>query len=211
VDKQIEELTGIGRGKKCILIGGGRSVLRFDFTNVESFVKIGCNEAGIMLTKKRGIKTEYMIFYDYDFSRALKNYCLPESVTVICSNKALIPNAHYQYRAKRIGVKQEDNIGKKALVIAHDVMQFDEIYLIGYDFTTEQVDGKEVSHFFGDPVGHDKKYIEDMKVRDHFKRLPEMVKQFDDISHYKNVYNLNKDSLLKVYPFLGIKEETCPQ
>jgi hypothetical protein len=149
------------------------------------------------------VPINYVVYFDVEAARIIKEMDPLPGARLICANKNQDIQAHYQYRLKELKfAKDSDNTGKKALILAHDFLKFDEIYLIGFDFKTEKVGNKEVSHFFGDAVGKHEKYLDQMKVNDHISRLDDMISQFDNISHYDNVYNLSKDSSkLKCYPY----------
>lgn len=197
--QRITELKDIGIGKKCLLIGGGMSVLNFDFSRLpDDFVKIVVNDAF-----PNGIRVDYMIYNDLSFLKMLKNLKIPEGVKIIGYVNNPSKKMHYGYRLSDLKcVSDFSNTGLKALLIAKNIMRFDEIYLIGFDFHTRKVSGKQQSHFFGDDIGHNRKYPEKRMLNDHFERLKGMVCEFEVIKERENVYNCYKDSKLKIFSYL---------
>lgn len=199
---RINDLKDIGIGKKCLIIGGGNSVSGFDFSKVEDYIKIGVNEAGI----KSGIKTDYLIYNDTCFLPVLAKLDTSK-VKVICFQNNYCKQPHYAYSLFTFNdfgyseLREESNTGLKAVIIAKHIMKFDEIYLTGFDFDVKVINGKEQSHFWGDDVGHNKKFENEQHLQDHFKRLDYMVKEFDILKDILNIYNCNSESKLKRFQF----------
>ena len=99
-------------------------------------------------------------------------------------------------------IKQARSVARiQGVVIAKHIMGFNKVYLIGFDFNTVVVDGKKQSHFYGDEVGHDKKYYEQNHLNSHYKRLPQMVQEFDRIKDKNNIFNCNKHSALTLFQY----------
>ncbi len=196
---RVNELFDIGIGKECLIIGGGLSVNEFDFNLSKDMVKIAVNDAF-----PENVKIDYLVYGDKEFVPKFKkmaNRDQLEGVNII-SNMNFPPNReHYDFTLddfSQVGfiVSHSDNTGLKALIIAKHIMKFDKVYLIGFDFHTRLVDGKEQSHFIGDLTGQDEKYIDEMMVRDHFKRLTVMINQFNIITDTTGIYNCYKESSL---------------
>ncbi len=190
----IKTLEGIGKDRKCLIIGGGLSVKKFDFSKLDkNFVKIAVNNA-----IPEGVKVDYVVYNDTNFLRVIHE--IPENVTVIGSDGSPHPRTQYYFRNEEIGCVCNDNTGLRTIQIAR-LMGFEEIYLTGFDFHTQEVDGKEQSHFYGDKHGARQKYPEFQQVQDHFNRLPIMIRHFDKIKDAKNIFNCYKESSLKLFPF----------
>lgn len=202
--QRIDILTGIGKGKNCLIIGGGLSVLEFDFKKLpDNFIRICVNNA---IPKHIQVRIDYLIYNDANFLRLLKELKLPDGIKVITSSESPHPIAEYCYWNNDIGCKDNDNTGLRALSIAKNIFQFDNIYLIGFDFHTQVINGKEQSHFYGDEYGEHKKYPERMQVEDHYIALPKFIEQFDKFKNRENIYNCYKESSLKIFPYKLIKE-----
>lgn len=191
----IESLKDIGKGRKCLIIGGGLSVKDFDFNGLDEVIKICINNAFA------DTRIDYLVYNDGSFVKYMKNNSIPEGIKIIGEANNPYPVTDYYYRNNHIQCTSRDNTGLKALMIAKTIMNFDEVYLIGFDFHTREVNGKRQSHFYGDEYGKHKKYPEYQQVNDHFIQLPKMLEQFNRIPEMKNVYNCYKESSLKRFPY----------
>jgi len=161
--QRIKTLKGIGTDKDCLIIGGGMSVNDFNFSKIKDMTIIAINNS------LPDIKIDYMIYNDIAFLRILKTMEISEGMKVIGYAKSQYKNkADYFYRDEDVfPCINDDNTGLKGIVIAKNIMDFKDIYLIGFDFNTVQKDGRERSHFYGDDIGHKKKYIDDSMFRSH--------------------------------------------
>lgn len=202
--KSVRMLKDVGIGKDCLIIGGGMSVKDFDFSKLPD-MKIMCINNAV----PEGMKIDYLVYRDCCFIDVLKAMDLGNVKNIICFrssffNKGLnFQGEVYGYThsdlSQKIVIKDSDNTGIKGLVIAKQIMNFDKIYLIGFDFNTLMVDGKKQSHFYGDEVGHGKKYYEQNHLNSHLKRLPQMIEEFNRIRDTKNIFNCNKHSALTLF------------
>jgi len=200
--KYITELQNIGIGKKCIIIGGGMSVKEFDFTKVpDDFIRISINDSSTGLN----IKIDYTVYADIPAIRVMEKLNnMGQVIGLYNSRQAGLTNYTFTYNQimrKGTIVKDSDNVGYKALVIAKLIMMFDAIYLIGYDFCSVTINGKKVSHHYGDSVGPDKKFYDDTQLNYHFGRLKNMIIEFNNLTERSNIFNCNRNSLLKLFPF----------
>lgn len=196
--QRITELNGIGIGRDCLIIGGGMSAKSFDYSGLDDIVTIGVNEAGL----ESPIDTDYLVYADNAFVRVLKGYEIPEKTKVICYH-GFPWKADYNFTCHDFGsykIESSDNIGLKALIIARETMKFENIYLIGFDMRTHVMDGRQQSHFFGDDIGHNKKYETQQNLDGHFNRLSDMLEQFEIVRDMKNVYNCYAGSALQLFP-----------
>lgn len=200
--KYITELQQTGIGKKCIIIGGGMSVKEFDFNKLpDDFIRITVNDSGTGLTTR----IDYTIYADIPAIKTMEKLNnLGKVIGLWNSRKAGLTDYTFTYnQIMRNGtiVKDSDNVGYKALVIAKKIMMFDKIYLTGFDFECGYTNGEKISHHFGDSVGPDKKYYDEIQLNYHFGRLKNMIKEFERLTDTSNIYNCNRNSLLKLFPF----------
>ncbi len=126
---------------------------------------------------------------------------LPDSIKVISFGNNQCDRTDYCYRNSHLDTTDCYNTGLKALLLAKEVMNFEKIFLIGYDFHTVKVNGIEVSHFQGDPVGHDTKFPVRSILEGHFKRLPGMIAEFESVRNIAGIYNCYKQSLLRKFQY----------
>lgn len=209
--KSVRTLKDIGRGKICLLIGGGMSVDDFEFSKLPpDTVKMCINNA-----VPEGVEIDYLVYRDCCFIDVLKEMSAKGQLlhvkNIICFRSTFY-NKDLNYKGDFYGfthsdlsqkevINDNDNTGIKGLVIAKRIMGFDRVYLIGFDFTTQTVDGKKQSHFYGDEVGHGKKYYEQMHLDSHYDRLPQMIGEFNRIKDVEGIYNCNKNSALTLFPY----------
>lgn len=201
------DLKNIGKGKNCLIVGGGMSVLDMDFSLVpDTTVVIAINDSAVSLIEKK-IKVDYTVYNDYHFLNRVNLKELSEKSIVICTNpdysKTGVSYKCYASFFKELGlnlIDGEANTGAKAIVIANKVMNFDNIYLIGFDCNLKRNrENVMQSHFHGDEKLGDllRSHVSDLTGR--------FIKEFNYLSlHVKNVYNLNRDSAIKCFPFLNI-------
>lgn len=200
--KSIRMLKDTGRGRECIIIGGGMSVKSFDFQKLPSNMVTLCINNAV----PEGLKIDYLIYRDCCVTTVLRSMDLSNVKNIICFRSVYDKHinfkgdwyafSHSDLSQKEV-IQDSDNTGLKGLVIAKRIMGFDKVYLIGFDFTT--VNGQ--SHFYGDEVGHDKKYYEQNHLNSHLKNLPGMVEQFDRLKDTDGVYNCNKNSALTLFKY----------
>lgn len=197
----VTDLKGKGEGKQCLLIGAGMSVEDFDFMSLpDDFIRICINDA-----LPKDVRIDYLIYNDPKMIPVIKKLVkkneLPQSVKVISFGNSQCDRTDYCYRNSHFGCVDSDNTGLKALLLAKEVMNFDKIFLIGYDFHTNLINGIEVSHFQGDPIGHDTKFPVRSLLDQHFKRLKDMVFQFEIIKNIAGIYNCYKNSKLRKFEY----------
>lgn len=203
--QSIRVLDGMGEGRRCVLIGGGMSVNDFDWSIVtKDMVTIAINEA---IPEALGY-VDYLIYRDNAFLRILKTIPRHKYGQLIGFSMSqcaeVLPNFVYtanDFADLGIDILQSDNTGLKALVFAKRLMRFDEIYLIGFDFQTRHVDGKERSHFYGDFIGDGMKYTHEGYFNDHIARLGSMIEEFQRFPDTSGIWQCYADSQLKQFPF----------
>ena len=201
--KRITELKGIGAGKTAILIGGGYSAGGIDLSKLpKNAVTIALNDS-MYFDDGYKIVPNFMIYYDRNMIKVMKKMNIPKSVQIISYNNSMIPGCHFHYRLGDIKkCRMQDNIGKKALVLAKEIMGFDKIFLIGFDFYTKKINGNISSHLQGEKIGIGQKYVNKQHFETHLKRLNKRPGEFEVIKDFENVFNCNPKSALKYYGFL---------
>jgi len=207
----VRMLKDKGKGKRCLIIGGGMSVSRFDFSQLPKDMIIFCiNDA-----KPKDVIIDYLVYRDCCFIDPLKEMSakgeLLQVKNIICFRSTYYSKGlnykgeYYGYTDSDLSLKEvikdNDNTGLKGIIIAKRIMNFKKIYLIGFDFKTEMVNGKKQSHFYGDHVGHGKKYYEQNHLDSHYDRLSGMIGEFDRIKDTSNIFNCNKNSALTIFEY----------
>ena len=197
--EHISALKNMGEGKKCLLIGNGLSLRDFDLYKVPGeAVRIGM---GITF-----MACDYIIYYDRE---PMKHYAAASMNTRTRLIGYKHGKADHTCAACSYYYNHEDMIfgdtGFHVLQFADKIFNFDEIYLIGYDYCTS-----EKSYHFEE----EKSDPDDMKkflvhsCGKTVKEMPEgwkpVIDKYNDIEWRNKIYNCNKRSALKAFPFKNI-------
>ena len=195
--RRITDLKNKHAGQQCLIIGGGTSFLHFPLHKVPmNVLRIAVNDA----VPADG--ADYVIYCDASFIRVIRSKSLHEKTTIIGWSHNYCNEAHYYYReCDVVPAIETDNTGLKAIIIARNIFGCSDIFLAGFDFYTREIDGEKQSHWYGDEVGHNKKYAVQDNLDSHYSRLSKMVEHFDKVKEMDRVYNCNTESALTVFPF----------
>lgn len=195
---RIDALKNKGIGKHCLIIGGGTSVTNFDFNNISDVDIISINDS-----IPEGMKVNYCMYNDTCFLSVYENKKIWEKCDeVICNASAYYKHCTYIYKDHELyPCLQDDDTGLKAILLAKNIMKYENIFLIGFDFYTKEINGVKVSHFHGDDVGKGKKYHSQTNLDNHIKRLSVFIERYEKIKNIEGVFNCNSESALKVFPF----------
>jgi hypothetical protein len=128
----VHKLSGIGTGKRCVIIGGGESKNHFDIAHLDySFDIISCNLHGID-------RCRMMIFHDKEIADAIPRIqILPEYI--IGSKQNVTLGCTHEYLASDITTGADVDFGDTgyhALQMADRIFNYSEIYLVGFDYIT---------------------------------------------------------------------------
>ncbi len=207
--ENILKLQNYGIGKDVLIIAGGTSVENFQFNKLKNVIYFGVNFQYLNKTKYgKNIKLDYQIYTDKIFSDMSKH--MDFGKTKLIGHKPhiegdtnlLSEKADYWFNEKVI--KTERDTCHYAIQICHDIMNFDNIYVIGLDAYANGY-----LHYWKDEIIlNNIKYV----IHENERRMIEnvqfkkMLKYYDELKDYKNVYNLNKESKILSFPY---KELSC--
>ena len=199
--RYVTELKGTGKHKSCLVVGGGFSTGGFNFQVINMPV-FACNDSLYFWGKNEyQFPPDYMVYFDRNMQRVIPNMKITRRTKVIGYNENQSRPCDYLFRMLDIKpeCRDSDNIGMKVVALCKKVFDFDKIFLIGFDFTHREY----TSHYQGETIGKEGKYVNQQKFENHKKNLTDVFpKQFERISHFENVFNLNKESRLKIFPYL---------
>jgi hypothetical protein len=131
--QHVSKLQSIGEGKRCLIIGGGHSLNGFEWEKLpDDLYIIACNR------HMRSI-ANMVIYYDKDVNNWYKNHenGIPDSTILIGFKHNKIDhvckrcNYYYNYNDILFG-----DTGFHSLQMADRLFNFNDIYLIGYDYYT---------------------------------------------------------------------------
>lgn len=185
--KNILSLKDLGRGRDCIIIGGGHSL-------VSIIWELLPKDIYIIATNTHYYKlADMIIYYDKDINQFYtENEPKPYQLLLGFRHSTKLDNTnkncthYYNYGNMVFG-----DSGYHALQFADQLFNFNNIYLAGYDYTTR---GESYHH------NEDKSDPEKMK---RFKTwsIGKVLDKYNDIPWKNNIYNCNKDSELKTFKF----------
>jgi len=183
VAKSILELQGMEKGNRCILVGGGHSVEDFDFCNIEKGFKF----FGVNFQFKR-FGFAYILYTDNSFKREIQKgaYRVPETSKLIGHERNLCERSDFYFNFEII--KEGIHSGFYALQVCQKILEFSEVYLVGFDYYTVQ----GLLHYY-DKEKNVKKFNE--------RHLRNASRDFYRINWNNGIYNCNPFSNLKRFPF----------
>ena len=183
----INTLKDLGRGRKCLIVGGGQSLNGFDWFSIPKDTYIIC-------TNNHEIDyADMIIYYDKDMKeyytnnnikpfQLLLSFRHKKTLDYTCSNTT----HYYTYDDMVFG-----DSGYHALQFADKIFNFKEIYLIGFDYTIK-----------GGSYHHDED-ISDPKKLERFKTwsIGRVLKQYTDTKWKNKIYNCNKYSAIDIFNY----------
>jgi hypothetical protein len=204
----ILKLKDSGIGKDVLIIGGGTSVQNFRFDKLKYMDFFGVNFQFLEKTEYgKNVKLTYQIYADKSFSDLSKYMYFGN--TQLIGFKPTRKNDANQLSVKSNYFYDENTIQLErdschyAIQICK-IINYNNIYIIGLDgYSNWKI------HYWGDKFSiNGKEYFihENEKKMIEKVQFKKMVKYYDDLKDYKNVYNLNPNSKIKAFPFRDI---TC--
>jgi hypothetical protein len=184
--KHISELTDIGIGKKCLIVGGGDSLNRFEWDKLEDTYVICIN-------RHLSQMANMIVYYDADMKEYFEKHSISNDTLLIgfrhsdAIDHTIDKCTHfYNYKDMMYG-----DSGFHVLQFADKIFNFDEIYLIGLDY---QVNGASYHH--------DEKVSDPKKLDDFEKFSVGMVlERFSGINWTNEIYNCSKNTGLKIFKY----------
>jgi len=174
----VSALSKQGIGKSCIIIGGGESIADFDFSTIpDGFVRINCNYP------YHGNHVDYMVYWDKLVADEIEVYGKPCELIGYKHVRLNFMHDSTDFFYKKEDVPMYDT-GLNSLYIASEIMKFDTVYLVGYDYTGD--------HYH---TRYEKRSRE---------KYFSMVNDKYDMKWRANITNLNKYSKLDIF-----NKKTC--
>lgn len=182
----INELKGIGVGRKCLLIGNGFSAdpNNFPWNRLGDVYKIGMNKTDID-------KVDMIVYYDRDMAEYYTENELPERIKLVGYKHRAIdrtcPRCNYYYTKDDILF---GDTGFHLLQMADRIFQFDEINLVGYDY-----------NFDPDTYHWNEKDSDRQKLVRFAKHAIRVVQRYYKVYWKHKVYNLGRKDLSALEAF----------
>ena len=183
----INKLKDIGRDRSCLIIGGGHSVNDIDWSRIpDSMYIIGING-------HYSYMADMIIYYDKDMQEYYRTRKLkPNQLLIGFKHRNSLDHTndncthYYSYDDMVFG-----DSGFHALQFADGIFNFKDIYLTGFDYSTE-----------GNSYHYNETESDPIKL-DRFKKwsVGKVLAKYGDISWLHSVYNCNKKSKLEIFNF----------
>jgi len=185
--REINELKNLETGK-CVLIAGGSSVNDFDFSNLDSKItRIAVNRCFV------DTRIDYQIFCDGFFLEWIDKHPIEDGRVLIGPILSEHKRVDYYYSFLR-GISEGRHTGYVALQIA-ELLGFDEIYLVGYDYYEDE---NGLLHYYEGRFDTEITPAEKNGIR---RLLKNWIDDFDRHRWSAKIYNCNPKSKLKKFPF----------
>lgn len=196
--KRITEIAGCGNGRDAVLVGGGHSTGAFNFKALGNNCDVMSMNDSLWMGNGWHHVPDFLLYYDANMLRVLAGMKIEPKTKVIGYNNSYWPRMDYDYRmSDLVPCRMNYCIAAKALYIAVEIMKYSRAFLVGVDFYTKEVNGKESSHFQGEQIGAGKKYSDDAHYKTHLQNL-NREGEFEALN-FDNVFNCNPQSKLKKY------------
>lgn len=192
--EDVMALAGLGIGKKCICWGHGYSAERILHAGVDrKYQIIAVN------TTKYCPSPDYLLAYDSPILFAIRQGAMtvPKKTKIIASYHWDGTEATYGYHVNSFPRSKTPKFshfrsGLRAVYIASEIMRFDEVYLVGYDYMLHPIkirDPGDVRTWENDnPQPIAKIYLD------------EQIEEFSCLQWTGKIYQTNSDSRLTQFP-----------
>ena len=180
--KSIEVLRNKGKGQKVVIFATGHSYTDFDYNNIDmDIVRIEINKMRI------NTRIDYSIYYDKEWKEYYNKFDKLDRELIGFETHL---SKHTKYSYDTIMIPFSDS-GFHALYLASEIMNFQAIYLVGYDYY--KVGG--MWHPYKDD------FIDDRLDKKKLEILQNQIDKYSSVEWSNTIFNCNKDSALKVFPF----------
>jgi len=187
--KPLSTLRDLGRGRTCLIIGGGHSVNKIDFDKIPKDVYI------ISTNNHKYKMADMIVYYDKDMNEYFRNKILkPNQLLVGFQHSKKLNHTtdncthFYTYQDMIFG-----DTGYHCLQFADKIFRFDKIYLTGFDYTVS-----------GDSYHYDED-VSDKKKLKTFKKwsIGKVLLRYNDVTWTNEIYNCNKVARKTDFDYFG--------
>jgi hypothetical protein len=178
----------MGNGKRCLIIGGGHSLNEFEWSKLPNdlyIIATNCHMRGI---------ANMIVYYDKDVNKYYKDKPTeaPDGTLLVGfkhnSNKHVCERCDYYYNYNDILFGDS---GFHCLQFADRIFNFNDIYLIGFDYYT-----LDASYHW-----NEKESETQAMVRFKTHSINKVRLMYNDFSWANNIYNCSEKSKLKTFTY----------
>uniref|UniRef100_A0A6M3M7B7 DUF115 domain-containing protein n=1 Tax=viral metagenome TaxID=1070528 RepID=A0A6M3M7B7_9ZZZZ len=187
-----------GKGRKCLIVGGGLSVRNIDFEKVtDDFDIIGLNQHGQPIA-------DIVFYYDLKIRDLFNTYDKAPAPIVIsfrhaCEGTKPVFNYYCKYSTHYYLYHDtaHGDIGFRALQMIDKHFGYSEIYLAGYDYSHDGI-----SYHYED----ERSPGVDIEMFDAFS-VKSILPKYQLLEIRTPIYNCNSESKLTCFPFSGVLDK----
>ena len=186
--EHLSKLQDFGIGKRCLIVGGGESLNKFQWDKLNGTYMICTNDHYSQMA-------DMIIYYDRHMKKHYSQHCVSNETLLVGFKNVNSAGGVIDYTVERCDYyySYDDMVfgdsGFHALQFADRILNFSHIYLIGFDYETT-----EKSY-------HHNEDVSDPKMMKKFKTwsIGKVLKEYDKIKWANEIYNCNKNSKLEVF------------
>jgi hypothetical protein len=195
--EHISKLRGLGFGRRCLIVGGGHSLNNFEWENISDDIYIIC------LNNHLNQMADMIIYFDKEMKRYFEKHTIGDDTVLVGHRKAegstidsTVPRCNYWYNT--INDVEFGDSGYMSLQMADQIFDFDEIFLIGYDYKV-----KDKSYH------HNEMESEERKINGFIRTsILKVLPKYDTINWSNRIFNCNEESNLKSFEYKKPFKET---
>lgn len=181
----INQLRGFGKGRKCLLVGGGHSLKGFSLDSVPPDVYIIC------ANNHKYLSADMVVYMDADMNQYWEECgeeLYDDTLLIGYSHKAIANvcercTHYYTHEDMVFG-----DTGFHMLQFADKIFNFKEIYLIGYDYST-----------FENSYHWNEDKSDKIKMGNFIKHSESVLPRYSEIKWKNKIYNLSLGSKLECF------------
>jgi len=190
--KSIQELKGVQSGK-CVIFGGGTSLEKVKLKKIDtSLMRLAVNRCFLET------RIDFQVYTDSFFVEWTEDHPIQDGTILIGLGSKIFERTDYYFNWN--DVVEGFHTGFYALQIA-ELLGFEEIYLLGYDYYMKN--GK--LHYYDGKFGTSITRAE-RKMYSRVMNSDRLLKDFDRIKWKARIYNCNPESRLKKFQFRRLKD-----
>jgi hypothetical protein len=193
--KHISETQDIGKGRRCLIVGGGLSIESFPWHDLPSDIDIiCCNNHMVSMAN-------VVVYYDKEMKAYYESHDLADDTILIGFKNGKVDHTvrrcdYYYvyddvYHVNPDGTGSIGDTGFHTVRFADEIWQYQEIYIIGLDYWVLQ------ERYHGNSRQDDSTLISRFKTHSIGKVLP----KYGHVKWKNKIYNCSESSKLKQFPY----------
>jgi hypothetical protein len=185
--KHISELSGLGEGQRCIIVGGGASVNTLEWEKLDDIYVICTNDHYSQMANM-------IIYYDKDMKEHFENHDIADN-TVLIGFKHRENSINHTCERCDFFYNYSDMVfgdtGFHTLQFADKIFNFDDIYLVGLDYNHN-----------GQSYHYDESVSDPEKLKKfEMWSIDIVLGKYKNMTWNHNIYNCSNTSALDMFKY----------